>query len=151
MANQGELDEVKSLSTPTTQGCMKSTPEGSRLSKFKLVDELYNESIMSNFDDVDLHNNIWSVLTDRLMMFSKQDDDLAKNKAKLVYDNNQLKIQNAKKRYFDAYHSNVPLEVGRGQSREILPKYQDDKFNAANSNRPSVNDEQYTEDRYENI
>ena len=26
MANQGELDEVKSLSTPTTQGCMKSTP-----------------------------------------------------------------------------------------------------------------------------
>ena len=47
MANQGELDEVKSLSTPTTQGCMKSTPEGSRLSKFKLVDELYDESIMS--------------------------------------------------------------------------------------------------------
>ena len=48
MANQGELDEVKSLSTPTTQGVMKSTPEGSRLFKFKLVDELYNESIMSN-------------------------------------------------------------------------------------------------------
>ena len=60
IANQGELDEVESLSTPTTQGCMKSTPEGSRLFKFKLVDELYNESIMSNFDDVDLHNNIWS-------------------------------------------------------------------------------------------
>ena len=40
---------------------MKSTPEGSRLSKFKLV-ELYNESIMSNFDDVDLYNNIWSVV-----------------------------------------------------------------------------------------
>ena len=53
MANQGELDEVESLSTPTNQSCMKSTPEGSRLSKFKLVDELYNESIMSNFDDVD--------------------------------------------------------------------------------------------------
>ena len=70
---------------------MKSTQEGSRLSKFKLVDELYNESIMSNFDDVDLYNNIWSVLTDRLM-FRKQDDDLVKNKAKLVYDNNQLKI-----------------------------------------------------------
>ena len=84
-------------------------------------------------------------------MFSKQDDDLVKNKAKLVYDNNQLKIQNAKKRYFDAYNSNVPLDVGRDQSREMLPKYQDDKFNAANSNRPSVNDEQYTEDRYENV
>ena len=149
MANQGELDEVKSLSTPTTQGCMKSTPEGSRLSKFKLVDELYNESIMSNFDDVDLYNNIWPVLTDRLM-FSKQDDDLVKNNAKLVHDNNQLKIQNAKKRYFDAYNSNVPLYVGRDQSREMLPKYQDDKFNAANSNRPSVN-EQYTEDRYKNV
>ena len=104
---------------------------------------------MSNFDDVDLHNNIWSVLTDRLM-FSKQDDDLVKSKAKLVYDNNQLKIQNAKKRYFDTYNSNVPLGVGRDQSREMLLKYQDDKFNAANSNRPSV-DEQYTEDRYENI
>ena len=128
---------------------MKSTPEESRLSKFKLVDELYNESIMSNFDYVDLHNNIWSVLTDRLM-FSKQDDDLVRNKAKLAYDNNKLKIQNAKKRYFGAYNSNVPLEVGRDQSREMLPKYQDDKFNAANSNRPSVN-EQYTEDRYENI
>ena len=150
MASQGELDEVKSLSTPTTQGEMKSTPEGSRLSKFKLVDELYNESIMSNFDDVDLYNNIWSVLTDRLM-FSKQDDDLVKNKAKLGYDNNQLKIQNAKKRYFDAYKSNVPFDVGRDESREMLPKYQDDKFNAANSNRPSVNDEQYTEDRYENV
>ena len=150
MANQGELDEVKSLSTPTTQGVLKNTPEGSRLSKFKLVDELYNESIMSNFDDVDLYNNIWSVLTDRLM-FSKQDDDVVKNKAKLVYDNNQLKIQNAKKRYFDAYNSNVPLDVGRDQSREMLPKYQDDKFNAANSNRPSVNDKQYTEDRYENV
>ena len=96
-----------------------------------------------------LHNNIWSVLTDRLK-FSKQDEDLVKNKAKLVYDNNQLKIQNAKKRYFDAYNSNVPLEVARDQSREMLPKYQDDKFNAAHSNRPSVN-EQYTEDRYENI
>ena len=131
MTNQGELDEVKSLSTPTTQGCMKSTPEGSRLSKFKLVDEFYNESIMSNFDDVDLYNNIWSVLTDRLM-FSKQDDDLVKNKAELIYDNNQLKIQNAKKRYFDAYNSNVPLDVGRDQSREMLPKYQNDKFNAAN-------------------
>ena len=150
MASQEELDEVKSLSTPNTQGEMKSTTEGSRLSKFKIVDELYNESRMSNFDDVDLHNNIWSVLTDRLM-FSKQDDDLIKNQAKLVYDNNQLKIQNAKKRYFDAYNSNVPLDVGRDQSREILPKYHDDKFNAANSNRPSVNDEQYTEDRYENV
>ena len=149
MTNQGELDEVKSLSTPTTQGYMKSTAERSRLSKFKLVDELYNESIMSNFDDVDLHNNIWSVLTDRLM-FSKQDDDLVKNKAKLVYGNNQLKIQNAKKRYFDAYNSNVPLEVSRNQSKEISSKHQDDKFNAANSNRPSV-DSQYTEDRYENI
>ena len=93
---QEELDEVESLSAPTTQNVMKNTPEGSRLSKFKLVDELYNESIMSNFDDVELHNNIWSVLTDRLM-FSKQDDDLVKNKAKLVYDNNQLKIQNAKR------------------------------------------------------
>ena len=61
---------------------MKSTPEGSRLSKFKLVDELYNESIMSNFDDVDLNNNIWSVLTDRLM-FSKQDDDLVKKQSKI--------------------------------------------------------------------
>ena len=90
---QGELDEVESLSTtPTTQGLLKNTPERSRLSKFKLVDELYNESIMSNSDDdVDLHNNIWSVLTDRLM-FSKQDDDLVKNKAKLVYNNNPLKI-----------------------------------------------------------
>ena len=104
---------------------------------------------MSNFDDIDLYNNIWSVLTDRLM-FSNQDDDLVKNKAKLVYDNNQLKIQNAKKRYFDTYNSNVPLEVGRDQSKEIPSKYQDDKFNAANSNRPSV-DEKYTEDRYENI
>ena len=150
MANQGELDEVESLSTPTTQGVLKSTPERSRLSKFKLVDELYNESIMSNFDDVDLHNNIWSVLTDKLM-YSKQDDDLVKNKVKLVYDKNQLKIQNAKKRYFDASNSNVPLEVGRDQSRKMLPKYQDDKFNAANSNRPSVNDGQYIEDRYENI
>ena len=63
------------LCTTYLQGVMKSTPEGSRLSKFKLVDELYNESIMSNFDDVGLYNNIWSVLTDRLM-FSKQDDDL---------------------------------------------------------------------------
>ena len=54
MADQGELDEVKSLSTPTTQTCYvkSATPEGSRLSKFKLVDEFYNESIMSNFDDV---------------------------------------------------------------------------------------------------
>ena len=144
------LDEVKSLSTLTTQGVMKSTPEGSRLSKFKLVDELYNESIISYFDHVDLYNNIWSVLTDRLM-FSKQDDDLVKNKAKLVYDNNQLKIQNAKKKYFDTYNSNVPLDVGRDESREMLPKYQDDKFNAANPNRPFVNDEQYTEDRYENV
>ena len=151
MADQGDLDEVESLSIPTTQtSYVISTPEGSRLSKFKLVDELYNESIMSNFDDVDLHNNIWSVLTDRLM-FSKQDDDLVKNKAKLVYDNNQLKIQNAKKRYFDTYNSNVPLEVGRDQSKEMLPKCQDDKFNAANSNRPSVNDGEYAEDRYENI
>ena len=146
VADQGELDEVERLSTPTTQtSYVKSTPEGSRLSKFKLVDELYNESIMSNFDDVDLYNNIWSVLTDRLM-FSKQDDDLVKNKAKLVCDNNQLKIQNAKKRYFDAYNSNVPLEVGRDQSKEIPSKYQDDKFNAANSNRPSVGT-----CRYENI
>ena len=48
-------------------------------------------------------------------------------------------IQNAKKRYFDAYNSNVPLDVSRDQSREMLPKHQDDKFNAANSNRPSVN------------
>ena len=64
MADQGELDEVESLSTPTTQtSYVKNTPERSRLSKFKLVDELYNESIMSNFDYVDLHNNIWSVLT----------------------------------------------------------------------------------------
>ena len=63
LADQGELDEVESLSTPTSQtSYVKSTPEGSRLSKFKLVDELYNESILSNFDNVDLHNNIWSVL-----------------------------------------------------------------------------------------
>ena len=33
----------------------------------------------------------------------------------------------------------------------MLPKHQDDKFNAANSNRPPVNVGQYTEDRYENI
>ena len=147
---QGELNEVESLLTPTTQGVLKNTSEGSRLSKFKLVNELYNESIMSNFDDVDLNNNIWSVLTDRLM-FSKQDDELVKNKAKLVYGNNQLKIQNAKKRYFDTSNSNVPLEVGRDQSKEMPSKYQDDKFNAANSSRPSVNDRQYIEDRYENI
>ena len=158
LADQGELDEVESLSTPTTQtSYVKSTPEGSRLSKFKLVDELYNENIMSNFDDVDLHNNIWSVLTDRLM-FSKQDDELVKNKAKLVYDNNQLKTQNAKKRYFDIYNSNVPLEIGTGQSKERSPKYQDDKFNAANSNKPNNykglavwSDGEYTEHRYENI
>ena len=139
LADQGELDEVESLSIPTTQkSYVKSTPEGSRLSKFKLVDELYNESILSNFDNVDLYNNIWSVLTDRLM-FSKQDDDLVKNKAKLMYDNNQLKIQDAKKRYFDAYNSNIPLEIGRDQSKEMSLKHQDDKSNAANSNRPSVN------------
>ena len=100
LADQGELDEVESLSTPTTQTCyVKSTPEGSRLCKFKLVNELYNESILSNLEDVDLHNNIWSVLTDRLM-FSKQDDDLIKNKAKLVYDNNQLKNTKCKEKIF---------------------------------------------------
>ena len=132
---------------------MKSTPEGSRLFKFKLVDGLYNESILSNFYKVNLHNNTWFVLTDRLM-FSKQDDNLVKNKAKLAYDNNRLKIQNAKKRYFDAYNSNVALGVGRDQSKKMLPKHQHDKFNAANSNRPSVavwSDGQYIENRYENI
>ena len=128
LADQGELDEVESLSTPTIQtSYVKSTPEGSRLSKFKLVDELYNESILFNFDEVNLHNNVWYILADSLM-FSKQDDDLVKDKAKLVYDNNQLKIQNVKKRYFDAYNSNVPLEVGRYQSKEMLPKHQDVKL-----------------------
>ena len=154
LADQGELDEVESLSTPTIQtSYVKSTPEGSRLSKFRLVDELYNESILSNSDEVNLHNNIWSVLTDKLMV-SKQDDNLVKNEAKLAYDNNELKIQNAKKRYFDACNSNEPLDVGTDQSKEMLPKHQDDKFNVANSNRPSVavwSDGQYVEDRYENV
>ena len=76
---------------------------------------------------------------------------MIKTKARLIYDNNQLRIQNAKKRYFDTYNSNVPLEVGRDQSKEMLPKHQDDKFNATNSNRPSVNDGEYTEDRYDHI
>ena len=41
LADQGELHEVKSLSTPTIQtGVLMNTTEGSRLSKFKLVDEL---------------------------------------------------------------------------------------------------------------
>ena len=63
LADQGKLNEVESLSTPTIQtSYVKSTPEGGRLSKFKLFDELYNESILSNFDVVNLHNNIWSVL-----------------------------------------------------------------------------------------
>ena len=41
LADQGDLDEVKSLSTPTIQtSVLMNTTEGSRLSKFKLVDEL---------------------------------------------------------------------------------------------------------------
>ena len=140
LADQGELDEVKSLSTPTIQtSVLMNTTEGSRLSKFKLVDELYNDSILSNSDEVNLHNNIWSILTDRLM-YSRQDDKLVKNEAKLLYENNELKLQNAKKKYFDAYNSNKPLDTSGNQSKEkeMLPKHQNDKFNAANSNRPSV-------------
>ena len=80
LADQGELDEVKSLSTPTIQtSVLMNTTEGSRLSKFKLVDELYNDSILSNSDEVNLYNNIWSILTDRLM-YSRQDDKLFKMK-----------------------------------------------------------------------
>ena len=45
---------------------------------------------------VNLQNNIWSILTDRLM-FSRQDDELVKNKAKSIHDNNQLKIQMQRK------------------------------------------------------
>ena len=170
LADQGELDEVKSLSTPTIQtGVLMNTTEGSRLSKFKLVDELYNDSILSNSDEVNLHNNIWSILTDRLMYSSRQDEKLVKNEAKLLYENNELKLQNAKKKYFDAYNSNKPLDTSENQSKEkeMLPKHQNDKFNAANSNRPTVNKsstslldkhlsenlvkEEYVEDRYENV
>ena len=169
LADQGELDEVKSLPIPTIQtSVLMNTTEGSRLSKFKLVDELYNDSILSNSDEVNSHNNIWSILTDRLM-YSRQDDKLVKNEAKLLYENNELKLQNAQKKYFDAYNSNKPLDKSGNQSKEkeMLPKHQNDKFNAANSNRPSVNvsstslidkqhlehlvKEEYVEDRYKNV
>ena len=58
---------------------------------------MYNDSILSNSDEVNLYNNIWSILTDRLM-YSRQDDKLIKNEAKLLYENNELKLQNAKKK-----------------------------------------------------
>ena len=129
LADQGELDKVKSLSTPTIQtGVLMNTTEGSRLSKFKLVDELYNDSILSNSDEVNLHNNIWSILTDRLM-YSRQDEKLVKNEAKLLYENNELKLQNAMKKCFDAYNFNKPLDTSENQSKEneMLPKHQNDK------------------------
>ena len=87
----------------------------------------------------------------------------------MLHENNELKLQNAKKKYFDAYNSNKPLDKSGNQSKEkeMLPKHQNDKFNAANSNRPSINvsstslidkqhlehlvKEKYIEDRYENI
>ena len=47
-----------------------------------------------------------------------------------------MKSLNAKRKYFDAYNSNEPLVINEDHIKEISPKYEVDKFNAANSNIP---------------
>ena len=86
LAGQGEVDKVKSLSTPIIQkSVLKNTAERSRLSKsFRLVDELHNESTLSSSDEVNLHTNIWLILTDRLV-YSSQDEKLVRNETKVIY------------------------------------------------------------------
>ena len=50
-------------------------------------------------------------------MYSRQDDKLVQKEAKLLYENNELKLPKmAKKKYFDAYNSNKPLDTS-GESK----------------------------------
>ena len=68
-----------------------------------------------------MHNNIWSILTDRLM-YSRQDEKLVRNETKLIYDIKELKLLNAKRKYFDAYNSNEPLIINEDHIKEMSPK-----------------------------
>lgn len=81
-------------------------------------------------------------------MYSSQDEKLVRNETKLIHDTNELKLLNAKRKYFNTYNCNEPLVINEDHIKEISPKYEVDKFNAVNFNLP---EESCIEERYEKV
>ena len=141
-------DDVGSVHIEAKEGLINTTGRDGLDPDCSRIPPLTYQSLLS-CEDEDAQDDIWSILTDRLSYVSNDTRD----KNPLFFEYDPHKILNAKKKYFDAAHKNIPLEKDGFYMCTKPPTYDAkvEHFNADNNNIPEDPDEFLHEDRYTRV